>query len=251
VSKPFGGFQLSGEPGVSIPLGFFQQVLGQISEIAELQVSLCVFKLLEAAGGLSQPVSEQSVVQDRVLREALRVEGTPNEPDRRIGIGLDLAVGRGTLLKLAVDSGDERAFWYYLNTVANQVQVAAMSRGAIAPPADLWLGSEPPSVQAERPTVFRLYEQNIGVLTPLIAERLVDALETYSPGWIEDAIGEAVTYNRRSWRYIIRILENWTVAGRGERDGEGGRHETHRRGHSGDLDPAQYKNGRYLDRTRR
>jgi DnaD/phage-associated family protein len=104
-------------------------------------------------------------------------------------------------------------------------------------------------VQPERPTVFRLYEQNIGLLTPLIAERLVDALETYPPEWIEDAIAEAVSYNRRSWRYINRILENWLVTGRGDA-AQGGHHEAHRRSSTGDLDPDQYKHGRHLDRAR-
>ena len=63
------------------------------------------------------------------------------------------------------------------------------------------------------PTVFRLYEQNMGPLTPLIADRLIKALETYPTEWIEEALGEAVAYNRRSWRYVARILENW-VSGR-------------------------------------
>ena len=250
MTKPFGGFQLTDEPGVSIPIGFFRDVLGQLSVITEIHVTLCVFKLVDQAGGLAHPLPEQAIVRDRVLRDALRIEGSPNEPDRRIAIGLDLAVGRGTLLKVVAEHHEGRAIWYYVNTIANQAQVAAMSRGSASPPPDLWQDGEAPVVQAERPTVFRLYEQNIGILTPLIAERLVDALETYPPEWIEEAIGEAVSYNRRSWRYINRILENWAVVGRGDRAPEGGRNETHRRGDSRDLDPNQYKHGRYLDRSR-
>jgi DNA replication protein len=250
VTKPFGGFQLTDEPGISIPIGVFRDVLSQLSDLAEIQATLCVFKLVDQAGGLSHPLPETAIVRDHVLRAALRVDGSPNEPDRRIAIGLDLAVGRGTLLKVVAEHRGERAIWYYVNTVANQVQVAAMSRGSVVPPPDLWQDGEAPAVQAERPTVFRLYEQNIGILTPLIAERLVDALETYPPEWIENAIGEAVNYNRRSWRYINRILENWAVAGRGDPAPEGGRNETHRRGDTRDLDPDQYKHGRYLDRSR-
>ena len=124
-----------------------------------------------------------------------------------------------------------------------------MVRGAIAPPPATWQGATAPRIDPERPTVFRLYEQNIGLLTPLIAEHLVDALETYPPDWIEDAIAEAVSYNRRSWRYVQRILENWAVTGRG--DGrEAMTHEAHRRRDQNALDPDQYKHGRYLDRAR-
>jgi len=88
-----------------------------------------------------------------------------------------------------------------------------------------------PQITADKPNVFRLYEQNIGLLTPLIADRLVTALETYSAQWIEDAIGEAVTYNRRSWRYIERILTHWAANARSDLPGEhkDGSHETYRR----------------------
>ncbi len=250
MTKTFGGFQLDGKTGVNVPLGFFTEVLPQLSDIAEIQVTIALFRLTSLAGGISKPISETVVLRDQALRKALRVEGSPNEPDRRITSGLDLAVGRSTLLKVVAESRGERSIWYYVNTVENQVQVAAMSRGAVAPPPDLWIDDEQPLVQPERPTVFRLYEQNIGILTPLIAERLVDALETYPSEWIADAIGEAVSYNRRSWRYINRILENWAVAGRGETGPEGGSNEKHRRRDSGDLDPNQYKHGRYLDRSR-
>jgi DNA replication protein len=250
VTKPFGGFQMTDEPGIVIPEGFFVDVLPQLSDLAEIQVVLSVFRLVAAAGGLDRPLAEPAIYRDRWLRKSLRIEGSPSEPDRRIGIGLDLSVGRGTLLKLVAEHGRGRQIWYYVNTVANQADVAAMSRGAKPPPPDLWQDGTIPSVTPERPTVFRLYEQNIGLLTPLIAEHLVDALETYPPEWIEDAISEAVSYNRRNWRYINRILENWAVAGRGERSNEGGSNETHRRGHPNNLDPDQYRHGRYLDRAR-
>lgn len=249
MAKPFGGFQLSAEPGVPIPRGFFTDVLPQLSDIAEIQATLTTLRLAHDAGGFDVPLAESTIVRDSALRRALRVEGSPNEPDRRIATGLDLAVGRGTLLRVAAELRDERTVWYYVNTVANQAQVAAMNRGAASPPPSLWRDGEAPVVQTERPTVFRLYEQNIGLLTPLIAERLVDALETYPSDWIEDAISEAVSYNRRSWRYINRILENWMVTGRGDA-AQGGQHEAHRRGTPRNLNPDQYKHGRYLDRTR-
>jgi DnaD/phage-associated family protein len=70
----------------------------------------------------------------------------------------------------------------------------------------------------ERPNLFRLYEQNIGPLTPLLADRMIHAMEEYPTDWIEEAIEESVAYNRRSWRYIQRILEQWMTQGRTERE---------------------------------
>ena len=63
--------------------------------------------------------------------------------------------------------------------------------------------------------MFELYEQNIGMMSPMIADALLEAEEMYPEEWIEDAIEEAVVQNKRSWRYISRILERWELEGRG------------------------------------
>ena len=114
--------------------------------------------------------------------------------------------------------GESRDVWYYVNTPVNQALVAAMARGAVAPPRVIWREGQPPAVIPERPNIFRLYEQNVGPLTPLIADHLVRALETWPADWIEDAVAEAVAYNKRSWRYIQRILEGWQSEGRQPRE---------------------------------
>lgn len=254
MTKRFGGFLVATEPAVAVPRAFFTDVLPQLTDLAEVQATLAVFRLAAEAGGIEEPVSRDALLVDRPLRSGLRVTGSPREPDRRIAAGLDLAVGRGTLLSFAAEppgaGGRERRVWYYVNTPANQGVIAAMSRGAVAPPPAVWQEDRPPTVTPERPNVFRLYEQNIGLLTPLIADHLVDALETYPVAWIEEAIAEAVAYNRRSWRYAQRILEKWASDGRGPGAGERN-DEAHRRGEAGRLDPDRYKNGRYLDAARR
>ncbi|MGH2531558.1 MAG: DnaD domain-containing protein [Thermomicrobiales bacterium] len=247
MAKRFGGFLVATEPSVHIPHSFFIDVLPQLSDPAEIHVSLAIFRLAHEVGGIDNPIAEPSIVRDRPLREALRVVGSPREPDRRIETGLELAVGRGTLCRFTAEDGQYRDTWYYVNTPANQALVAAMSRGAMPPPAAVWRGEKAPAVHPERPNVFRLYEQNVGVLTPLIADHLIDALETYPREWIEEAIGESVSYNRRSWRYIQRILEGWSANGRG-RD-EGNYHEAHRRRDQKHLDPDQYQHGRHLKRS--
>jgi DnaD/phage-associated family protein len=91
-----------------------------------------------------------------------------------------------------------------------------METGELAPPRALWPDESPPQILIDRPNAFRLYEQNIGPLTPLIADQISRAIEDYPDDWIEDALTEAVSYNRRSWRYVSRILENWQASGRSE-----------------------------------
>ena len=60
-----------------------------------------------------------------------------------------------------------------------------------------------------------VYERNIGILTPMMAEILRDAEKEYPAGWIEEAMRIAVEHNARSWKYVAAILERWKKEGRG------------------------------------
>lgn len=83
---------------------------------------------------------------------------------------------------------------------------------------------------AEKPNVFRLYQENIGPLTPFTAELLRDAAASYSEEWLEDAIKEAVLYNARNWKYVQAILQNWKAEGRKRSNEEDKRdHESFRK----------------------
>lgn len=217
--KWFTGVLASVSPHVPVPRAFFTDILPGVSTIEELQVTLVSLRLFDDAGGYESPVAERTIVRDGALRTALRTEGSPREPDKRIAQGLELAVARGTLLRLITTAGRKRAVWYYVNTPENRASVGMMERGQLAAPEAVWIGDTAPEVELDRPNAFRLYEQNIGPLTPLLADQIGRALEEYPADWIEDAMEEAVSYNRRSWRYIARILENWSVEGRGDREG--------------------------------
>jgi DnaD/phage-associated family protein len=72
----------------------------------------------------------------------------------------------------------------------------------------------PISVTVERPNIFTLYEQNIGALTPLIADELRDAERNFPADWLKEAIRMAVENNARSWRYVLAILERWQREGK-------------------------------------
>ncbi|MBA7617649.1 hypothetical protein ES703_24965 [subsurface metagenome] len=61
--------------------------------------------------------------------------------------------------------------------------------------------------------ISSLYEDNIGRLTPTIAERLKDTVGEYEEGWFEEALKEAVSLEHRNLKYISAILERWKVEG--------------------------------------
>ena len=61
--------------------------------------------------------------------------------------------------------------------------------------------------------VFEVYENEIGLLTPFVAEEIKVALEDYPEEWIVKAIRESVAQNKRSWKYALAILKRWKVEG--------------------------------------
>lgn len=63
--------------------------------------------------------------------------------------------------------------------------------------------------------IYTWYEQNIGPLVPMMADRLKEAEDEYPKDWIQEAMQEAVKNNARNWRYVSAILERWRREGKG------------------------------------
>ena len=77
------------------------------------------------------------------------------------------------------------------------------------------------TLNQEQPNIFTLYEDNIGPLTPLIADTLRDAEKEFPEAWIRQAVEIAVQNNVRKWIYIEAILRSWQDGGRDERQDRG------------------------------
>ena len=221
----------AGGPLASIPASILARLVTDVWQPIEVKVILGV----AALGGAAEPVSEDALLDDTALRRGTRADGSDRDVGERLRESLERAVARGLVLRLVDEAGGH---WLLLGTDDNQ----RTARGplAAAPDADRpWHGM----LVLERPSIFTMYEQNIGLVTPIIADRLVDALERYPETWVEDAIAEAVSYNRRSWRYIQRILENWATEGRND--------EADRRAAQGDLTREKHLRGKYSHLFRR
>jgi DnaD/phage-associated family protein len=63
------------------------------------------------------------------------------------------------------------------------------------------------------PSVFQVYSNEIGLLTPFIADAIESWEKDVPPTWIVDAIHEAVSNNARNWKYIEAILKRWKAQG--------------------------------------
>ena len=218
LGKGFHGFprQVRYTP---VPSPLFGPLLTQIDDLGGLKCTLRFIWLLHQKRGFPRFVTLKELLADRTLVDALAADGV-----RR---ALGLAVSRGTLVTATTGGDGDAGRVYALNreedrnalaTIAEEV--AAEGAAAATPPhTPPWEGAP------ERSNVFALYEDNIGMLNPMIADELREAEELYPLDWLEDAFREAVGQNKRSWRYIARILERWEREGRSNRDdGEPGRH---------------------------
>lgn len=214
----FNGFVAHLHDQIPVPTEFFTEVMPEITEINELRVLLGLIRLVSEEAGLETPLAETRILGDRPLLEAVRVDGIPSRTGRHaIQHGLELLVTRGVILRVEAESTSRRRqTWYFMHTPVTRAVVDAIQRGAVSPPRSMWIDDEPPSLTADLPTPFLLYEQNIGPLTPMVADRITRAIQEYPQSWIVDAMQEAVAYNRRNWKYIERILETWMAHGRSD-----------------------------------
>jgi DnaD/phage-associated family protein len=169
---------------ISLPDSFFTQVMTKIQDLAELKVVMYVAYLILRKPDRPHP-DIIGVTSKELKVESCRLSAKLGEETLRQA--LDSAVEHGALSHSTLNINGMLEDVYSLNIDSRQ----------------------PPTIN-----VFALYEQNIGMITPMIAEELKEAEKLYPPQWIEEAFKIAVTLNKRSWKYIARILERWASEGK-------------------------------------
>ena len=176
---------------ISLPDSFFTQIVPKIHDLTELKIVLYVTYIILRKQ--EHPHPDIIGVTYKELKSAIcRLSAELDEETLRQAV--DLAIEHGTLLHSTLN----------INGVLEDIYSL---------PALMYRNPQPLVVN-----IFSLYEQNIGIITPMMAEELKEAKKLYPPQLIEEAFKEAVTLNKRSWKYIARILERW--ASEGKDDGE-------------------------------
>ena len=196
-----------------IPNVFFSSLLPQISDMAELKTTLHIFELLYHKRGYPRFTTYKELAGNASLMSSLREEKEP--PAEALRKALELATKRGTVLHMVLDRGGAPEDIYFLNTASDRQLFTKIQNGEFNLPG-LKVEEQTYIEDGEQPGIFTLYEQNIGMLTPMIAEELREAEKLYPEAWIKDAIKEATSLNKRSWRYISRILERWSSEGKSD-----------------------------------
>jgi DNA replication protein len=220
----FDGF--STENLVPLPAEFFTTVLPSISSPAELKVTLHIFWAVSRQRGRAKRVDWETLLGDETLTQGLRAISALRPAAELLEEGLARAVERGSILHVVSAEAGRAVNWYLVNTAANRAWAERQNGARLEPTASL----PPPA-----PGIFALYEQNIGLLTPMLVEELREADRKYPALWLEDAVRAAVEANIRNWRYIRRILERW--------EADGKESAPHRSEQSFDL--SKYTSGKY------
>jgi DnaD/phage-associated family protein len=207
--KGFSGFPDGKLNSTQVPSLFFSDLLTIIDNLAELKVTLYAFWALGYKEGQVRYLRLADFLNDGEFMKGLGP--TMTIAAENLNDAIERAVARGTFLHVNVESADGKMDLYFVNTEKGRSAVEGITRGEWRPGPDQ---GEPITLLVERPNIFVLYEQNIGPLTPLIADELRDAEQTYPIRWIEEGIELAVENNVRKWRYILAILERWRQEGK-------------------------------------
>ncbi|RLT52099.1 MAG: DnaD domain protein [Chloroflexi bacterium] len=213
--KGFAGFTAATDGTTALPAAFFSELLPIIDNLAELKLTLHCFWLLTRKSEEVRVIWRTELLADGQLLASLAA--APEAASSLLAEALERACARGTLLHSSLPARPERDL-YLLNTQKGRTAAAEIEQGS-------WLPEEPAAGaapwQVERRNVFTLYEQNIGPITPLVADELRDIEKSFNAEWVEQALLESVLQNKRSLKYVRAILERRHKAGR-EPHGENG-----------------------------
>ena len=233
------------------PDPLFGQLLEEIQDLTELKVTLRGMWLLHHKRQGTRAIPLGEFLADTVLLRGLSSEEAGENPVEEIRRGLRQAVRRGTFL---VHGGKPEEAVFVLNNDAGHRTLARIKETGTAFDSSAE-ADEAPDRPRERPNIFALYEDTVGMLTPIVAERLKEAEGRYPPGWIREAFEIAALENKRNWQYIAAILARWGSEGKGnwtggsKEDGKPGRNspQNQRQKYSQDY---ERRRGRTAPRTR-
>lgn len=207
--KGFSGFPEGKQRLTQVPNLFFSELLPAIDDLIELKITLYAFWAFGQKEGTIRYLQLADFLNDERFMSGI----APTAEDAIVAVedGIERAVARGTLLHVTVEGASGSVSLFFLNSPRGRAAVEGITKGEWRPYPD---DNQPISLTVERPNIFVLYEQNIGALTPLMADQLRDAEQSYPLDWIIDAINIAVANNVRKWRYVQSILERWQQEGK-------------------------------------
>lgn len=212
MDKNFQGFSFDKERLTPIPASFFTHALQSVEDLAQLKIILYILWWHSRCETSPPYITFKSFTKDKIF-----MSGIGNDKRSQLESlkhGLQLAVEQKILLTASVTIEKKNEEIFLLNTPEGQSAIGAIQKGNWEATND---ETYPIRLDLEFPNVFKLYEENIGPITPIIADALKEMENLYPPAWIEEAFEEAIKNNVRKIRYIEAILQNWQKEGRNDR----------------------------------
>lgn len=183
-----------------VPNAVLSAVLNEVEESGTVKLILRAVWLLERQRGFPASITVNELRHDRVLIRVFKSK-------ERFDAALDQSLNLGVLIKFELNNADA----LMLNTVSATRQVGhakgAQSENIDDDGWDASVGSETPD------DAFRAYEENIGILSPMIRENITAVLQDFSDEDIIEAIKIAVENENRSWSYVAGVLRKWARDG--------------------------------------
>lgn len=205
----FTGFSSKAKTNIQLPPEFFTEVLPGMVDLNELKLILLVFWYLQYRDENTGYVTLDELLSEPIVSKSF---GSDHELSKeKLSAAIEKAVQDKVLLRGQKDERD----YLFLNSPRGAALLKGLVSGEWQPDTSSFAGTP---ISETRPNIFTLYEQNIGLLTPLMADTLMDAEKTYPAEWIEEAVKIAVERNARNWRFIDAILRSWKEKGRNEKD---------------------------------
>ncbi len=222
----FRGFEESKKSFTGIPDQFFSEILPNIQDLNELKLVLYLLWSANTEGEYGTRFTLDGILVDKKFTQGI------DNPE----VNLELALEKS--LRLAVQHNilvvvEKSQSHYFLNTPRGRAAALAFNQQN----AEDESSPVKSTLDAIKPNVFQLYEENIGPLTPLIADMLKDAQDTFPVEWIDEAIQIAVKNNVRRWKYVESILKRWQEEGRNGTDRRDAKedYERYLKGEYGDI----------------
>lgn len=222
----FRGFEESKKSFTGIPDQFFSEILPNIQDLNELKLVLYLLWSANTEGEYGTRFTLDAILTDKKFTKGLE------DPEANLELALEKSLRLAAQHNILVEVKKSQSH-YFLNTPRGRAAALAFNQQNVEDESS----PVKSTLDAIKPNIFQLYEENIGPLTPLIADMLKDAQDTFPVEWIDEAIQIAVKNNVRRWKYVESILKRWQEEGRNGTDRRDSKedYERYLKGEYGDI----------------
>ena len=184
-----------------VPNAVLGRVLSSIDDADEIRLILRAIWLLEHQRGYPRYITRDNLQRDRVLSVVI-----PDQSDfDRI---LRSATERGIFVEASIN--DTPCLMFNTESARRaSIEVSSTTRNSDNG-NDGW---ETAAASTGSADAFGAYEENIGILSPMIRQSILAALEDFTDEDITHAVRIAVENESRSWSFVAGVLRRWARDG--------------------------------------